>query len=81
MLKKIVKAVAVTAIAGGSVLVGAGGASAAHCFEGDSPGFSYFGQEGREKNVPSPGASTCSDKANGADPSPSTRAPGQNRGG
>jgi len=31
MLKKIVKAVAVTAIAGGSVLVGAGGASAAHC--------------------------------------------------
>ena len=30
-----------------SSLMVAGPASAAHCFEGDSPGFSYFGKEGR----------------------------------
>jgi hypothetical protein len=62
-----------------SSLMVAGPASAAHCFEGDSPGFSYFGKEGRNKDVPSPGASTCGPSQNGADPSPSERAPGQNR--
>ena len=52
MLKNIAKAIAVTAIAGGAVLVSAGGASAAHCLEtvngvivGDTPGFSYFGTD------------------------------------
>ena len=76
MLKKIVKAVAVTAIAGGSVLVGASGASATHCVKGDSPGFSYFGQDGREDGAPR-GASVCRENTG----SPSERAPGQNRGG
>jgi len=90
MLKKIVKAVAVTAIAGGSVLVGASGASAAHCvsLEKDSPGFSYFGtdhvKEGGHDNegqgrphMGTPGASNCRETTG----SPSKRAPGQNRGG
>jgi len=31
-------------------LMVAGPASAAHCVEGDSPGFTYFGQDGREEN-------------------------------
>ncbi len=74
MLRKFAKTIAVTAIAGGSVLVGAGGASAAHCVEGDSPGFSYFGQDGREDGEPR-GASAC----RGATGSPSERAPGQNK--
>lgn len=79
MNKRIRLAVAAAAVVGGFTLTQGGAVSAAHCFEGDSPGFSYFGQEGREKNVPSPGASTCNDKSNGADPSPSARAPGQNK--
>ena len=62
-----------------SSLMVAGPASAAHCFAGDSPGFSYFGKEGRDKPVPSPGASTCGPSQNGDDPSPSARAPGQNK--
>jgi hypothetical protein len=60
-----------------SSLMVAGPASAAHCFEDGSPGFSYFGQEGREStdNVESknPGATEC--VANTG--SPSDRAPGQ----
>ncbi len=75
MLKNIAKAIAVTAIAGGAVLVLAGGASAAHCVEGDSPGFSYFGQDGREDGDPTPGASVCRERTG----SPSERAPGQNK--
>lgn len=59
-----------------SSLMIAGPASAAHCVspEGDSPGFSYFGQDGREDGNPN-GASACRD----ATGSPSERAPGQNK--
>ena len=62
------------------------GASAAHCVEGDSPGFSYFGtdhvQEADhpEGGNPGPhagtsGASNCRETTG----SPSERAPGQSR--
>ena len=59
-----------------SSLMVAGPASAAHCVnpEGSSPGFSYFGQDGREDGNPK-GASACRD----ATGSPSARAPGQTR--
>ena len=57
-----------------SSLMVAGPASAAHCVEDGSPGFSYFGQDGREDGNPK-GASACRD----ATGSPSERAPGQNR--
>lgn len=81
MLGKLAKAIAVTAMLGGSVLLSAGGASAAHCVEGDSPGFSYFGTDHvKESNhnegknsAHSPGASSCRD----ATGSPSERAPGR----
>ncbi len=58
-----------------SSLAVAGPASAAHCAEGDSPGFSYFGQDGREDGNPR-GASSCPTSAVG---DPSERAPGQNK--
>jgi hypothetical protein len=58
------------------------GASAAHCTQGGSPGFSYFGSEaaggsdrGSFDGGTSQGASVCRD----ATGSPSNRAPGQNR--
>ena len=59
-----------------SSLMVAGPASAAHCVspEGTSPGFSYFGQDGREDGEPR-GGSACRD----ATGSPSERAPGQNK--
>lgn len=59
-----------------SSLMVAGPASAAHCVspEGTSPGFSYFGQDGRNDGNPK-GASACI-VATG---NPSERAPGQNR--
>ncbi len=57
-----------------SSLMVAGPASAAHCVEGDSPGFSYFGKDGREDGNPK-GASAC----RAATGSPSERAPGQNK--
>jgi hypothetical protein len=59
-----------------SSLMVAGPASAAHCVspEGTSPGFSYFGQDGREDGEPK-GASVCREVTG----SPSERAPGQNR--
>ena len=59
-----------------SSLMVAGPASAAHCVspEGTSPGFSYFGQDGREDGN-AKGASACRD----ATGSPSERAPGQNK--
>ncbi len=65
-----------TAFAVMSSLMVAGPASAAHCVnpERSSPGFSYFGQDGREDGTPK-GASACRD----ATGSPSERAPGQNR--
>ncbi len=58
-----------------SSLMVAGPASAAHCVEGNSPGFSYFGQDGREDGDPTPGASVCRERTG----SPSERAPGQTK--
>lgn len=77
MSKRIRAAVAAAAVFGGLTIAQAGPASAAHCVESGSPGFSYFGQEGRTEagNVGSPGANEC--PANTG--SPSVRAPGQNR--
>ena len=71
--KKIVLGAAFAAMS--SLMMFAGPASAAHCVspEGSSPGFSYFGQDGREDGNPK-GASACRD----ATGSPSERAPGQN---
>ncbi len=71
------------------LFAGAGGASAAHCVEGDSPGFSYYGSEhvaqadahggSPEGGNPGPhagtsGASNCRTTTG----SPSERAPGRN---
>ena len=72
--KKIVLGAAFAVMSSLTVL--AGPASAAHCVspEGSSPGFSYFGQDGREDGNPK-GASACRD----ATGSPSERAPGQNK--
>ncbi len=81
MKKKKIILAAVFAVM--SSLMVAGPASAAHCVEGDSPGFSYFGtdhvkesthNEG-QNTAHSPGASSCRD----ATGSPSERAPGQNK--
>jgi hypothetical protein len=60
-----------------SSLMVAGPASADHCADMDktTPGFSYFGQDGRDDNNPR-GASACPTSAVG---DPSERAPGQNR--
>jgi hypothetical protein len=59
-----------------SSLMVAAPASAAHCVEDGSPGFSYFGKEGRESaDNTAPGANEC--PANTG--SPSERAPGQNK--
>ncbi len=62
------------AFAAMSSLMVVGPASAAHCVDegGTTPGFSYFGQDGREDGEPR-GASACRD----ATGSPSVRAPGQ----
>jgi len=61
-----------------SSLMVAGPASAAHCVEGDSPGFSYFGtdfvKEKGAQGAATPGASSCRADTG----SPSDRAPGQN---
>jgi len=86
MLVKLAKATVILAMASGSVVLSAGGASAAHCVEGDSPGFSYFGTDHvkeadhAEGGNPGPhagtsGASNCRDTTG----SPSERAPGKNR--
>ena len=62
-----------------SSLMVAGPTSAAHCVEGDSPGFSYFGtdfvKENGAQGAATPGASSCRADTG----SPSERAPGQNR--
>jgi len=81
MHKRIRLTVAALAVVGGFGLTQAGSASAAHCVEDGSPGFSYFGQKGRteEGNVGNPGASECSPAKNTILPHPSTRAPGQNK--
>ena len=75
-MKKFAYTVLTAAMAGGIALGTGGAATAAHCVspEKDSPGFSYFGQDGREAGEPR-GASVC--RANTG--SPSERAPGQNK--
>ena len=72
-MKKLAYAVLTTAMAGGLALSSTGVASAAHCTEEGSPGFSYYGQEGRTDGDPTPGASVCRERTG----SPSERAPGQ----
>jgi hypothetical protein len=76
MNKRIRTAVAAATLVGGFTMVQAGTASAAHCVENGSPGFSYFGQEGRSSaDNFEPGANEC----RAATGSPSNRAPGPNR--
>lgn len=86
MRKKLAYTALTVFMAGGMAIGSAGAASAAHCVEGDSPGFSYFGtdhvQEAdhAEGGNPGPhagtsGASNCQETTG----SPSERAPGQNR--
>ena len=88
MRKKLGTAAAIAAMA--TLAIAPSGASAAHCVEGSSPGFSYFGNdhvqetdhngsapgqpEGGNAHMGNPGASNCR-KTTG---SPSERAPGQN---
>jgi hypothetical protein len=77
MNKRIRIAIAAATIVGGFTMTQTGSASAAHCAKDGSPGFSYFGQEGRSEadNVGGPGANEC--PANTG--SPAVRAPGQNK--
>jgi hypothetical protein len=78
MNKRIRIAIAAATIVGGFTMTSAGSASAAHCVEDGSPGFSYFGKEGRTSagNVDGPGATECIELTG----DPSVRAPGQNKG-
>lgn len=74
MNKRIRIAIAAATIAGGFAMTSAGSVSAGHCVEDGSPGFSYFGKDGREDGEPR-GASACRE----ATGSPSERAPGKNK--
>ena len=89
MNKRIRIAIAAATIVGGFTMTSAGSASAAHCAKDGSPGFSYFGKDGRTEpvvfdeegnaiggNAGGPGGNEC--PANTG--SPSVRAPGQNKG-
>jgi len=73
MKRKLAYAVFAAVMAGGMAVGAAGPASATHCIKEGSPGFSYFGQDGREENDNPPGASQCRKNTR----SPSERAPGQ----
>ena len=89
MRRKLGSALAVAAVA--AFAAAPTSASAAHCVEGDSPGFSYFGNdhvqetdhngagpgqpEGGNAHMGNPGASNCRETTG----SPSERAPGQNK--
>lgn len=84
MLKKIGITLATVAFASGMSVLGGGTAYAAHCVEGDSPGFSYYGNDHvqeadhAEGGNPGPhagtsGASNCRETTG----SPSERAPGR----
>lgn len=77
MNKRTRVAVAAATLVGGFTMTLTGTASAAHCRQADSPGFSYFGQDGRTENgnVGNAGATEC---AKGP-ANPSNQAPGQNR--
>ena len=75
-MNKLVRIAFVAAtIVGGFTFTQVGSASAAHCVKDGSPGFSYYGQEGRTEDTDGPGANEC----RGATGNPSNRAPGQNR--
>ncbi len=85
-MRKKLRAAAVAGAAMSALAFVPAGASAAHCVEGDSPGFSYFGTDHvkeadhPEGGNPGPhagtsGASNCRDTTG----SPSERAPGQNK--
>lgn len=78
MNKRIRIAIAAATIVGGFAMTSAGSASAAHCVKDGSPGFSYFGKDGRtdEGNVGNAGATECIQLTG----NPSVRAPGQNKG-
>jgi hypothetical protein len=71
-MKKLSYAVLTLAMAGGMAVSSAGVASADHCVKGDSPGFSYFGQDGRGEEGNPKDASGCREGSG----SPSKRAPG-----
>jgi hypothetical protein len=92
MKKKLATGVAIATVA--AFGIGPAGASAAHCVspEGDSPGFSYFGNDHVQetdhngaapgqpeggKNGRHAGTSGASNCNDAANPSPSTRAPGK----
>lgn len=83
-MTKIAHALLVTAMAGGMAVASATGASAAHCVEGDTPGFSYFGTDHAQEtdrpqgsrtgpNGGTQGASNCNETTG----NPSERAPGK----
>ena len=85
-MRKKLRAAAVAGVAMGALAFVPAGASAAHCVEGDSPGFSYFGTDHvkeadhAEGGNPGPhmgtsGASNCRETTG----SPSERAPGQSK--
>ncbi|HEU5083132.1 MAG TPA: hypothetical protein VFU14_07320 [Acidimicrobiales bacterium] len=84
-MKKKLAALAVAGASLGLFAVGAPSAGAAHCVEGDSPGFSYFGtehvqgdahdNEGQGRHMGTSGASNCRETTG----SPAERAPGQDR--
>jgi hypothetical protein len=78
-MKKFAYTVLTAAMVGGVTFGTGGAANAAHCTgttaeEKSQPGFSYFGQEGRDEGAPR-GASACRE----ATGSPSERAPGKPR--
>lgn len=89
-MRKKLSAAAVVGAATVALAFVPAGASAAHCVEGNSPGFSYFGNdhvqetdhngaapgqpEGGNAHMGNPGASNCRETTG----SPSERAPGQN---
>lgn len=73
MKKSLAYGVITAAMAVGMALGTGGVANAAHCAKDGSPGFSYFGQDGREDGNPR-GASACPTSPAG---DPQDRAPGQ----
>lgn len=75
MNKTLAYTVLTSAMAAGMALGTGGVAQAAHCAENGSPGFSYYGQDGREDGN-ARGASACPTSAAG---DPQDRAPGQNK--
>lgn len=83
---KIVKyALLTVAMAGGLAFSSAGAASAAHCVEGSSTGFSYFGTDHVKESThaeggnPGPHAGTSgASNCRATTGSPSERAPGRN---